>query len=235
MTRLHSTLRALPGLLGDRTPITNGSLNIDGVHDVVHIDRDRWGIPHVQATNDTDAWFALGFCQGQDRTFQIESRLRMGRGMLSALVGPSMVDVDSLCRRIGFRRAAQRQWSKCAPDVKATIQAFCDGHGQGITEGLNKVPVEFAVLRAQPTPLEPTDVLSFLGIMSFMLASNWDSELARLEILRADGLEALLAIEPEYPDWLDTTDPTTAKAAGTAIDDLPRDANALLALSLMHI
>lgn len=231
MSRRNSAMRTLPNLLGDRTPITNGSLNIEGVEDVVHIDRDRWGIPHIRATNDADAWFGLGFCQGQDRTFQIESRLRMGRGMLSSLVGPSMLNIDTLCRRIGFRRAAQRQWSKCDPEVKATIQAFCDGHSRGVSDGFNRKPVEYAVLRSEPTPLEPSDVLSFLGIISFMLASNWDSELARLEILRADGVEALTAIEPVYPEWLDTTDPTTARAAGSAIDDLRRDANALLELT----
>ncbi len=221
-------VRSLPKVLGSRSPILWGTLTIDGIEDRVDIVRDEWGIPHITAETDADAWFAVGFCQGQDRTFQLESRLRMGRGLLASMIGKSMVRVDRITRRIGFRRAAQTQMEGMEPDTRTTLEAFCRGVNAGASDGLFRTPLEFALLRTTPTPYEPTDVLSTLGIMSFMLACNWDSELARLEILRADGAEALAAIEPDYPTWLDTTDPSTARRTGSAIDSLRQDAETFL-------
>ena len=70
-------------LLGSRLPKTEGILAVDGMERPVRIDRDRYGIPHITAETSVDAWFALGFCQGQDRSFQIESLVRIVRGTMS--------------------------------------------------------------------------------------------------------------------------------------------------------
>ena len=59
-------------------------MRIDGPADEVRIHRDRWGIPHVEATNDADAWFGLGFCHGQDRGFQLEILARAGQSVRPA-------------------------------------------------------------------------------------------------------------------------------------------------------
>ena len=72
---LRSSLR----LLGRRFPRTRGEISVAGLTAPISVARDRWGIPHVTAANDEDAWFGLGFCHGQDRAFQLELRLRAGR------------------------------------------------------------------------------------------------------------------------------------------------------------
>ena len=60
-------------LLGRRLPITQGTLRVPGLRQPVTIRRDGYGIPTIDAANDEDAWYGLGFCQGQDRGFQIET------------------------------------------------------------------------------------------------------------------------------------------------------------------
>src|SRR5438445_1390535 len=94
--------------LGRRLPVTRGDLRVEGLQGPVTIRRDRYGIPHIDANGD-DAWFGLGFCQGQDRAFQLELRLRLVRGTLSELVGSETLTIDRLARRIGFLESAQRQ------------------------------------------------------------------------------------------------------------------------------
>ena len=74
-------------LLGRRLPVTSGELRVPGLRRPVRIDRDAWGIPSITAENDPDAWFALGFCQGQDRAFQLEGMLRVVRGTLGLVNG----------------------------------------------------------------------------------------------------------------------------------------------------
>src|SRR5205807_2573815 len=93
--------------LGRRLPITAGRLTVEGLKAPIQIDRDGWGVPSITAADDDDAWFGLGFCQGQDRAFQLEGMLRVIRGTLSELIGPDGLPVDRFSRRIGFRRAAR--------------------------------------------------------------------------------------------------------------------------------
>src|SRR5262245_53231651 len=73
-------------LLGRRLPTLSGELTVPGLRRRVTVRRDGWGIPHIDADNEPDAWFGLGFCHGQDRTFQLEVLLRVIRGTLSELV-----------------------------------------------------------------------------------------------------------------------------------------------------
>src|SRR5262245_9371671 len=95
--------------LGERLPLTHGTIVDAPVRAPVTVTRDAHGIPYIDATHAEDAFWAMGFCQAQDRAFQMELYLRVARGTLSALVGEEMLPVDRLMRRIGLRRIAERQ------------------------------------------------------------------------------------------------------------------------------
>ena len=60
-------------LLGRRLPRTRGTLSIPGLRADLRIHRDRWGIPYIEASDEQDAYFGIGFCHGQDRAFQLDS------------------------------------------------------------------------------------------------------------------------------------------------------------------
>src|SRR5262249_59404164 len=130
------------------------------------IDRDRWGIPHIEAGNDLDACFAIGFCQGQDRTFQLELFSRAVRGTLSELVGGAALPIDRLARRIGFHRAAAAQWPLLDADMRGQIEAYAHGTTAGATHGLPQRPHEVGLLRSQPTPWTPLDSLRLVTLIS---------------------------------------------------------------------
>ena len=49
-----------------------GDVTVDGPDGPIRIVRDRWGIPHVKAGSAGDAFFAQGYCLGQDRLWQLE-------------------------------------------------------------------------------------------------------------------------------------------------------------------
>lgn len=208
--------------LGKRLPNTNGSIQVAGIHRPVTIHRDRWGVPYIEAESDADAWYALGFCQGQDRAFQLESLLRVIRGTLSALLGPDGLPIDRLSRRIGFYRSAQEQLAVAGEGLRREAEAFARGVSAGATKGVSRPAHGFALLRAEPTPYTVADVLGMLKLISFLLASNWDCELVRLKILLEDGPEALQAIDPHYPAGHPLTKPVGAPAAQT-FDELTED------------
>ncbi len=223
--------RAIFGLaLGRRLPKTAGRITLDGIDASIEIGRDRWGIPYIHAHNDADAWFGLGFCLGQDRAFQLETLLRLVRGTLSENAGRGTLDLDRLSRRIGFRSAAERQLPQLDAGAEAIVRAYVQGINAGMTRGLPRRPQEFMLLRARPTPWQPADVLGLLKLQSFVLASGWDIELARLRVLVEDGPQALQALEPVYPDWLPTSKEPW-RAAGPALDRLQADVAHLNALT----
>jgi penicillin amidase len=183
-------------LLGRRLPRTRGTLAVPGLRGRVSIARDRWGIPHVDAEHEHDAWFALGFCQAQDRAFQLESTLRVTRGTLAEMVGPRGLPVDRLTRRIGFVRAARRQLPVLATSVIEVTTAFAAGINAGYTHGSRSKPHELAILGGRLTPWTALDVLAFVKLQSFILPSNWDAELARLQVLMHDGEQSLRDLDP---------------------------------------
>jgi penicillin amidase len=71
-------------ILGKRLPVVEGTIAVDGVHETVRIRRDAYGVPYINAENAADAWFGLGFCQGQDRSWQLESCKHWEPGPLRA-------------------------------------------------------------------------------------------------------------------------------------------------------
>ena len=209
-------------LLGRRLPTTSGTIEVPGLRQAVTIRRDRYGIAYVEAQEDDDAWYGLGFCHGQDRAFQLEGLLRIVRGTMAELVGPAVLPIDRLSRRIGFYRAAEAQMDVLDDDIRHTLEAYALGVTHGATLGCRRPAHEYALLRGTPTPYHAADVLGLVKLMGFLLAANWDVELARLKIWREDGPEALAALDPTYPEWQPVTSAPT-ESAGAAVDGLAKD------------
>src|SRR5437660_6622644 len=97
-------------LFGRRFPVTSGEVRVPGLMESVTIRRDKWGVPHIDATSEADAWFALGFCTAEDRGGQLEVLWRVGRGRLAEWVGKAGLGADRASRRIGFYRSAITQF-----------------------------------------------------------------------------------------------------------------------------
>lgn len=212
---LRALLRVL---LGRRLPVTTGSVTVAGLDGPVTIRRNRYGIPTIEAASDRGAWFGLGFCQGQDRAFQLEGHVRLVRGRLAEAFGSKGLAADRLARRIGFRRSAETQLGVVGAEARTVLESFAQGVNAGRTVGLrHKRPHELVLARVRELlEWDAADVLGLLKVISFVLPSNWDAELARLATLTLDGPEALLALEPEYAAWLNVTAPVGAKAGAAA-------------------
>lgn len=216
--------RAVLRLLGRRSARASGTVPVPGLAGPVVVRRDAHGIPHVRASSDRDAFFALGFCQGQDRSFQLETLLRAARGTTAALIGEEGLPLDRISRRIGFARAAAAQLAALGERERDVLAAYAAGIEAGRDAG--RRPHELALLRTAPTPWTAADALGALGLVSLGLAANWDMELGRLRVLERDGADALAAVDPTYPAWLAVTAPPGAPA-GTAADRLSEDIAAL--------
>ena len=207
---------------GQRLATHAGDLQVEGITAPVTVRRDRYGVPHVDAACELDAWFALGFSQAQDRMGQLEFIVRVVRGALAEVVGREALDVDRLARRVGFMRAGAAQLALHRQEERDQIDAFVAGINQGLSRGAPRSSLEHALLRRPPTLWTAEDVQAYLVFYCFVLAANWDMELLRLKILELDGEQALRALDPTYPEGLPVTSPP-GEAMHTAVDHLAHD------------
>mgnify|MGYP001248801098 CR=1 FL=1 len=80
---------------------------IVGMNKQIQIHRDKYGIPHIETTSETDAWFAMGYASATDRLWQMEFQVMAAGGRLSEILGDKALDYDRFQRRIGMMRGAQ--------------------------------------------------------------------------------------------------------------------------------
>lgn len=213
MTTLRERLgrAAFGALLGKREPVVDGTLRVAGGHAEVTIRRDAHGIPYVEASCDEDAFFGLGFAQGQDRAGQLEVFVRLVRGTLSEVVGEEGLAIDRLSRSIGFRRAASAQLLTSPERVRAQYEAFARGLNEGRSRG-GPLAHDLVLLGTEPSRVVGADLAAIGTFLAFALAANWDIELVRLLMLEEDGEEAVRALEPHYLETLSVASPPGQKA-----------------------
>jgi penicillin amidase len=120
------------------------TVTLPGLDGPVQIVRDGEGVPHVYASSDHDAMFAVGWVQAGDRFFQMDFSRRQASGRLAELVGPSELASDVELRTLGLRRAAERSLPALTPATRADLEAYADGVNAWLAE--NPLPAEYQVL-----------------------------------------------------------------------------------------
>ena len=204
----------------------------DGRHRVacrrnVQIRRDKFGVAYVDAHDEADAWFGLGFCHGQDRAGQLEVTWRLTHGLLSEVLGPAGLPIDRAVRLIGVHRAAKEQMATLDADTRDQLAAYTAGINAALECRALPRSHEHALLRCVPSRWEAADVVALGLLMCCFLPSNWDIELARLIILTRDGEEAVTSLDPTWREDLPLTHPPGAAAGPPSDLFVARDLEAL--------
>src|SRR6516164_4607167 len=141
-------------------PLCAAPIHVPGLNAQVEILRDRWGVPHIYASNAHDLFFAQGYITAVDRLFQIDLWRRAGTGKLSEILGPSAIPRDTLARAVAFHGDWSAEWAAYGPDARAITTSFTDGINAYI-KGLNgKWPQEFQFAGYAPGLWTPEDCLS---------------------------------------------------------------------------
>ena len=162
-------------LLKSRLPKIDGSINAPALSSPVTIQRDSFGVPHIEAVNANDAYFALGFTVAGDRLFQMELQRRLAQGELAEILGPALIKVDQRFRTFGYRRSAEKHL-KAEENSLASKQAIqlLDQFLAGINYFIEtqKLPIEYSLIGATARPFTRLDVMSMMAYMSFTFANG---------------------------------------------------------------
>jgi penicillin G amidase len=217
---------AFGATLGRRLTSYEGRIRV-GCRRNVQLRRDGFGVAYVDAQDEADAWFGLGFCHGQDRAGQLEITWRLTRGLLSEALGKPGLSVDRAVRLIGVNRAAKEQMATLDAETRDQLAAYTAGVNAALQSRELPRSHEHALLRCAPSRWEASDVVAFGLLMCCFLPSNWDVELARLIILTRDGAAAVEALDPTWRDDLPLTHPPGARAGAASELFVARDLEAL--------
>ena len=217
---------AFGAVLGKRLTSYDGRFEV-GCRRGVRIRRDSFGVAYVDAQDEADAWFGLGFCHGQDRAGQMEITWRLTRGLLSQVLGAAGLPIDRAVRLIGVHRAATEQMATLDAETRDQLAAYAAGLNAALQSRELPRSHEHALLRCEPSRWEPRDVVAFGLLMCCFLPSNWDVELARLIILTRDGAEAVTALDPTWREDFPLTHPPGGAAGAPSELFVARDLEAL--------
>ena len=193
-------------------PVLDGDLHLAGLSAPVTVRRDAHGVPHIEAANEDDLFFAQGYVTAQDRLWQMDAFRRNANGELAEIMGPSLLRHDRFQRTYQFRNTARRIFSNLAPADRARLDDYARGVNLFIAQHQDNLPAEFKLLFYRPQPWSGADSVSIVLMMCETLDTHWYAKYFREKIaakLHNPKLEADL-----YPvgSWRDR--PPT----GTVVD-----------------
>ena len=156
-----------------RLPVLDAVIAHPSLRSEVRVVRDDWGVPHIQAENEPDAYFALGYVVAQDRLFQMELVLRLARGELAELLGPPLVPIDKIARSFRVRAKAEEFFAEANRLPSAGLQAT-EAFVAGINHRVQKepLPFEFTVLGIPARTYTPVDCLTICAILPIAFADG---------------------------------------------------------------
>ncbi len=197
-------------------PRTDGTVVVNGPTAVVTISRDQYGIPHIDAETEGDAFYALGYVHAQDRFFQMEFMRRLGSGRMAEVMGRRALGSDKFMRTLGLYRHAKANVAALEPPTQELLQRYSGGVNAWLETRSGPLPPEFQILQITPDPWVPADSLVWQKLMSLSLAGNWREELLRVELLQHLHPEQVAELWPDAA----ADSPTTIAAANSVASDV---------------
>ncbi len=151
-------------------PTYNGTVDIKNIQEEVSVYYDNYGIPHIYANNESDAFTALGFVHAQDRLWQMELLRRIPTGRLAEIFGEELVKTDRFFIGLGIDEASQKTVTKLDTTSKSyqLTKSYLNGINQFIEVGPK--PLEFYLTGVEKQPFTITDVYNVFGYMAFSFA-----------------------------------------------------------------
>lgn len=176
-------------------PQIEGTIQLKGLQAPVTIVRDEHAIPHITASTDHDAFFALGYLHAQERLWQMNYKRRIAQGRLSEILGLDSLPMDQYMRAYDMVRAAESALASLSEPAKKVLETYAAGVNAWISEG-RRLPAEFYILDTKPEPWRPVDSILMIKFMALSLGPNHSAETEFDLLVKEVGLEKANDIIP---------------------------------------
>ena len=174
-------------------PDYDENLELLGLESEVQVYYDDYGIPHIQAQSNKDAWLALGYVHAKERLWQMECIRRIAPGRLSEAFGESMVETDRFFRTLRIndysKKSVEYYHNFTNQKVKELVSAYLKGVNLYVRDG--QTPIEYHLSGLKKSEFSELDVFNVMGYMSFSFALAHKTEPILDFILNSYGREYL--------------------------------------------
>jgi len=160
------------------------------------VHRDNYGIPHIEADSELDAWYAMGYTSAQDRLWQMEWYRRRGTGRWSEIVGADGLEADRLFRRFGLDEASVVDESALTTETRAMFQRYSDGVNAFVRE--NGLASEYDVTGTSWEKWENWHSILVFKVRHVIMGKQL-TKIARLNLLHQVGAETMSMLDGEPP------------------------------------
>ena len=189
--------RLTPSDLQNALPDVTSTLELPGLEKPVEVCRDRWGVPHLRAESEHDAFYAQGFVMAQDRLWHMDYDRRRALGRWAEFAGPGALQEDRMMRRFRIERAARMDMEITSPAARDMLAAYSDGVNAFLAS-TRTLPAEYNLLQASPEPWEPWHCLAVYKVRN-MLMGTFEMKLWRLRLALGLGAKRAAALFDGYP------------------------------------
>lgn len=193
-----------------------------GVSADVNVLYDSLGIPHIYASSDADAAFALGYAHARDRLFQMDFQRKAARGRFAEYVGAAASSTDVLLRTMFTSRTAASNGSHhvedliadgLSPELRTVLERYRDGVNAYISDAAALrngaiFPPQYLVLGLLPSdvaPWEIEDTIAIGRLLTFQLSETTEAELTLGALAIGMGIANGTATLPDQALFVDLT------------------------------
>lgn len=184
------------------SPDYEGEFVLSGLEAEVEVLFDDFGVPHIYALGERDAYFALGYVHASERLFQMEMIRRAASGRLAEIIGPDLIETDILFRSIGLEKIARQSvetyHATQTKPYQIAAQAYLDGINAFVDTGDD--PLEFGIMGIEKTPFALVDLYNVSGFMAYGFASGIKQEPIVERIAQGLGPDYLADWNLDYRD-----------------------------------
>ena len=167
----------------------------------VNIWRDKNGIPHVEATNESDMYWGQGYVHATDRAMQMLLMRILGQGRVSELLDSSedSLKIDTFFRKMNWTEKTSEQIDALTQQEKQYLDSYTDGVNAALSK---KIPWEFKLLGYKPDKWTSKNCIMISRMIGYLSLAQSQAEMERLfvEMVQAGVSEEKLG--ELFPDIL---------------------------------
>lgn len=158
----------------------------------VTITRDRYGVPSITGTTNSDMWWGAGYATAEDRLFELEIFRRATTGHLAEILGASYLPMDIEVRRDFYTPLELADlYRTLTPAMQTRYSAYTGGINAWV-DHVNSdpadMPAEFAAVGDEPVAHFTVEDMVAIGIYLARTTPNTDgSDLQNMEAIQQSG------------------------------------------------
>ncbi len=164
----------------------------------VKIYENSMGISHIDAKNEKDMIFAMGYLHARDRLWQLELNRRIMKGELAELFGKEYIEIDLFFRTLDLDRNCKKIYDSLSPHEKYILKTYSKGVNEYINESHNKLPFEFGLFNITPQKWLPYHSILLQRLFALETSYGFWFEPVLGEISQRIGVDKTMELMPNY-------------------------------------